>query len=135
MSACSARGHQLLHFELQLGDEFARALVTDGGVFAGIGLHLGPVHADRAHAGKPELLGQLQHGDEGGLEGRPVGRAKDADGIVIGMMIGAEVAHRHVAVRGRFDRARTEPARWRSNISATPASSWADIVRCPYRDG
>jgi hypothetical protein len=67
-------------------------------------------HAGRAHAGELEWLGQLQHGDERGWEGRPVGCAKDTDRIVIGMMIGAEVTHRHITVRGRFDRARTEPA-------------------------
>jgi hypothetical protein len=45
------------------------------------------------------LLRQLEHSDEGGFEGRSVGRAKDADGIVIRMMIGAEVAHGHITMR------------------------------------
>ena len=48
-------GRQFLNFQLEARDQFPGALVADGGVFAGIGLDLRAVHADRAHAREPEL--------------------------------------------------------------------------------
>ena len=79
-------------------------------MLAGVGGQLGPVHADRAHAGEPEFPGQLQHGEEGGWEGRLVGGAEGAEGSGVGMRVGAAIAHGHVAVRGRREGAGAEAA-------------------------
>ena len=56
----------MLHFQFELGDHFARPLVADGAVFAGVGQYFGAVGGDGelAELEQFELLGQLQDFDE-----------------------------------------------------------------------
>jgi hypothetical protein len=101
---------ELGHFQFQLRDHLPGPWVAHGGVFAGVGLNLGPIHADRAHVGQAQVLGQLQHADKRRPERGGVGRAEGADGIMIRMGVGAEVTHGHVAVSGRLDGAGAKAA-------------------------
>ena len=81
------------------------------GMLAGVGLELGAIDADRANLAQPQMLGQLQHAHKRRFERLLVGGAKRADRVVIWVVVGAKVTHRHVAAARRLDRPGTKAAR------------------------
>ena len=103
-------GEQCVHVEAELRAQFARALVGDVFVFAGAGADVGAVEAHAAELEQAQFARQLEHIDEGGGHGLEVVAAEGADGVVIGMGVGAEVAHGQVAVGGALDAAAAEDA-------------------------
>jgi len=69
------------------------------------------VHAHRAELEQTHLPRQLQHPHKGRAQQRPVLAPELRDGVVVGMMVGAEVTHRHAVVTGPLHRPRAERAR------------------------
>ena len=84
-------GQQFFDLQLQLLDRLARVLITDRGVLAGVGQHLGPIHrhGDLAHLQKLQRLRQFQHPHEGLLQQRRVLPPEGADRVVVRMGIPA----------------------------------------------
>ena len=71
-----------------------------------------PPTLDRARLGQAQGVGPLQHAHEGGLERGFIGHAERADGIMIGMRVGAEITPGHVAPgAGQVHRGRAEIGR------------------------
>ena len=81
-------------------------------MLAGVGLDFGAVMGGGhlAHFEDSEFASQLQNLDKRLLKEGLVFPAKGADGIVVGMGVGAEETHRQVLVTGAFDLSRTESA-------------------------
>jgi hypothetical protein len=79
-------------------------------VLAGIGKDFGSVDGHGAHFEELHLAGQQEDLDEGLLDERAVLAAEGAEGVVVGMGVGADVAHGHVLPCGVLNAAGTEDA-------------------------
>src|ERR1017187_977874 len=89
------------------------ALAAHGAVFAGVGQNFRAIgsHGELAELEHFELLGQLQDFDEALGEQRWVFPAKGAKGVVVGMGVGGEQAHRDAIVSALLDATAAEGAR------------------------
>ncbi len=100
-------GQELLDLQLDLVELFAGAFVADCAVSAGVGEDLRAVdgHRDVAYLKLLAARGQLEDLREGIGQQRAVLPAELADGVVVGVGVGAEVAHRHVVEGALLDAA------------------------------
>ena len=105
-------GQQLLHLQFQLLDHLPGPLVTDRAVLAGIGQHLGAVdrHGKLADWEPFEFPGQLEDLHEARGQEVLVFAAEGAKGVVIGVGVGGEEAHRNTVVSALPDAAAAEGA-------------------------
>jgi hypothetical protein len=98
-------GEQFGHFEVELAQRRAGAAVARGGVLARVGQDFRAVdrHRDARDLQHAAVRRQLQHPHEGRGEQRGVLPAERAEGVVVGVRIGAEDAHRHAVVGRAFN--------------------------------
>ena len=90
--------------------EFAGFAVTVGGVLAGVGHDFGAIKGDGADFEQFEFAGEEEGFEEGFLDEGVVFAAEGADGIVVGMGVGADEADGEVLIGGVFDAAGAEQA-------------------------
>ncbi len=103
-------GHEFGDVDLKLLPESLGPLVGDVLVDGGVGFEVGAVGGNFAKLEQAEAAGELEDVDEGGADGGEVFAAELADGVVVGVGVGGEVAHGDVAVGGALDFSRTEDA-------------------------
>ena len=103
-------GQQFFDLPVQLPDGFARMLVADGGVLAGVGHHLGPIHGhgNLTDLQKLQRLRQFQHPHKGLLQQRFVLAPEGANGVMVRMGVRTNHPHRHTVASRLFDAPRAE---------------------------
>ena len=88
-------GHQLGHFGLQLRLDLARMLVRQRAMTTGVGVDLRAIQRHRAHLQDAHFPRHAQNLDEQSLDLLEKALAKRGDRVVIGMVVGGDVAERH----------------------------------------
>jgi len=101
---------QLFDLEIELGFRGFQLVLVEGAPFGCLRVQFRPIQADRAHLGHLELPGRAEDMRKGVVQQGSVFAAKFADRVVVGVMVGRQVAHREVLVGQRFDLARAEGA-------------------------
>ena len=101
---------QFAHVEPQLCAQLARAGVGDVLVLGGAGFEVRAVQAHAAQLEQLQLARQFQHIDKRAGHRLQVVAPESADRVVIGMRVGAQVAHGHVAVGGPLNAPAAEEA-------------------------
>ena len=89
---------QIRHLGFQLRLELARVLPRKRAVTAGVGVDLRAVEADRSHLQHAHLAREQQHADEQPLDLLEKAPPKRGDRVVVGMVVGGDVAERHAVV-------------------------------------
>ena len=89
---------QVRHLGLQLRLELARVLPRQRAVTAGVGVYLRAVEADRAHLQHAHLARKQQHTDEQPLDLLEKPPPERGDRVVVGVVVGGDVAERHAVV-------------------------------------
>jgi len=101
---------ELGDFGFKQGHDFAGFTITVGGVLAGVGHDLGAINGDGAQFEEFEFAGEEEGFEEGFLDEGVVFAAEGADGIVVGMGVGADESDGEVLAGGVFDAAGAEQA-------------------------
>ena len=89
---------QIRHLGFQLRLELARVLPRKRAVTAGVGVDLRAVEADRSHLQHAHLAREQQHADEQPLDLLEKAPPKRGDRVVVGVVVGGDVAERHAVV-------------------------------------
>ena len=106
-------GQKFLDFQIEFLELLLGVAVAHGGVLAGIGQNLGAIdgYGDLTDFEDSAAGGHFQNLREGPLEKRSVFSAKSAKRVVVGVGVGAEKSHGHIAVAGPLDLATGKLAR------------------------
>ena len=100
---------QIHHLGFQLRLELARVFPRKCAVTAGVGVDLRPVEADRSQFQNPHLAREQQNPNEQPLDLLEKPPPKRGDRVVVGVVVGGDVAERHAVVSCALQLAARKP--------------------------